>query len=55
MMDSLDPEERKRMEEQMSNSSDPQKMIKGLFGLSDEKESDSEEEGSKGGGKKKRR
>ena len=55
LMDSLDPEERKRMEEQMSNSSDPQKMIKGLFGLSDEKESDSEEEGSKGGGKKKRR
>ncbi len=55
LMDSLDPEERKRMEEQMSNSSDPQKMIKGLFGLSDEKESDSEDEGSKGGGKKKRR
>ena len=53
LMDSLDPEERKRMEEQMSNSSDPQKMIKGLFGLSDEKESDSEDEASraKGGGK----
>ena len=27
-------------------------MIKGLFGLSDEKESDSEEEGSKGAGRR---
>ena len=52
LMDSLDPEERKRMEEQMSNSSDPQKMIKGLFGLSDEKESDSEEEGRRGAGRR---
>lgn len=52
LMDSLDPEERKRMEDQMANSSDPQKMLKGLFGMGDDEKSDSEEESR---GKKKRK
>ena len=52
LMDSLEPEERKRMEDQMANSSDPQKMLKGLFGMGDDEKSDSEEESR---GKKKRK
>ena len=54
LMDSLDPEERKRMEEQMSFNG-PRKNDQGAFGCPTSFESDSEEEGSKGGGKKKRR
>lgn len=40
MMDNMDPEEMKKMQEQMGNAQDPAAMLKNLFGGGDEEEED---------------